>query len=75
MPIRCSMRLYMRRTTLQSLRCFPRRYVLHTVGPIIRGRVIARDLELLASCCRPYLALTAENDLDCNPTLTDTDAV
>ena len=40
------------------------RYVLHTVGPIISGRVTAEDKELLASCYRSCLALAAENRLE-----------
>ena len=42
----------------------PCRYVLHTVGPIIHGRVTARDRELLASCYRSCLTLAAENHLE-----------
>ena len=42
----------------------PCRYVLHTVGPIVRGRVTCRDRELLASCYRACLALAAENRLE-----------
>ena len=42
----------------------PCRYVLHTVGPIISGRVTAEDKELLASCYRSCLALAAENGLE-----------
>ena len=42
----------------------PCRYVLHTVGPIISGRVTAEDKELLASCYRSCLALAAENKLE-----------
>ena len=41
----------------------PCRYVLHTVGPIINGRVTKADEELLASCYRSCLALAAEHDL------------
>lgn len=41
----------------------PSRYVLHTVGPIIGGRVTQRDRELLASCYRSCLELAAENGL------------
>ena len=40
------------------------RYVLHTVGPIIDGRVTQRDRELLASCYRSCLELAAENSLE-----------
>ena len=42
----------------------PCRYVLHTVGPIIDGRVTQRDRELLASCYRSCLELAAENKLE-----------
>ncbi len=39
----------------------PARYVLHTVGPIIRYGVSKRDCELLASCYRSCLRLADEN--------------
>ena len=42
----------------------PCRYVLHTVGPIINGRVTKVDKELLASCYRSCLELAAENSLE-----------
>ena len=42
----------------------PCRYVLHTVGPIINGRVTKEDEELLASCYRSCLELAAENELE-----------
>ena len=42
----------------------PCRYVLHTVGPIINGRVTKEDKELLASCYRSCLELAAENGLE-----------
>ena len=42
----------------------PCRYVLHTVGPIIDGRVTQRDRDLLASCYRSCLELAAENKLE-----------
>ena len=42
----------------------PCRYVLHTVGPIISGRVTKEDKELLASCYRSCLELAAENSLE-----------
>ena len=42
----------------------PCRYVLHTVGPIVGGRVTKEDKELLASCYRSCLELAAENDLE-----------
>ena len=38
-------------------------YVLHTVGPIIRGRVRREDEELLASCYRSCLELAKENGI------------
>lgn len=41
----------------------PCRYVLHTVGPIIFGAVTDKDCELLASCYRSCLELTAAYDL------------
>ncbi len=42
----------------------PCRYVLHTVGPIVSGRVSKRDEMLLASCYRACLELAAENKLE-----------
>ena len=42
----------------------PCRYVLHTVGPIIHGRVSRQDENLLASCYRSCLELAAENSLE-----------
>lgn len=42
----------------------PCRYVLHTVGPIISGRVTKADKVLLASCYRSCLKLAAENKLE-----------
>lgn len=42
----------------------PARYVLHTVGPIVRGRVSARDREELASCYRACLELAGEHGLE-----------
>lgn len=41
----------------------PCRYVLHTVGPIVGGRVTRRDRELLANCYRACLDLAAEHGL------------
>lgn len=41
----------------------PCKYVLHTVGPIIRGRVTKQDEALLYSCYRSCLELTAKNRL------------
>ena len=42
----------------------PARYVLHTVGPFISGRVTQRDREELASCYRFCLELAAEHGLE-----------
>lgn len=36
-------------------------YVLHTVGPIVRGRLTENDKELLASCYRSCLELAEKN--------------
>lgn len=41
----------------------PCKYVLHTVGPIIRSRVTKKDEELLASCYRSCLGFASENRL------------
>lgn len=41
----------------------PANYVLHTVGPIVQGRVTRRDREELASCYRSCLELAAEHGL------------
>ena len=38
----------------------PCRYVLHTVGPIVQGRLTERDCELLKSCYRSCLSLARE---------------
>ena len=42
----------------------PARYVLHTVGPIVTGRVTARDRALLASCYCACLTKAAEAGLE-----------
>lgn len=42
----------------------PCRYILHTVGPMITGRVTERDRSLLASCYRSCLELAAEKGLE-----------
>ena len=42
----------------------PSRFVLHTVGPVITGRVTGENERLLASCYRSCLALAAENGLE-----------
>ncbi len=41
----------------------PARYVLHTVGPIVRGRVTERDRAELAGCYRACLRTAAEQGL------------
>ena len=42
----------------------PCRYVIHTVGPIVGGRLTERDCELLRSCYRSCLALADEKQLE-----------
>lgn len=42
----------------------PCRYILHTVGPIISGRLTRKDCELLAGCYRSCLELAAEHGLE-----------
>lgn len=41
----------------------PCSYVIHTVGPIVRGRLTKKDKELLASCYRSCLELADRSDL------------
>lgn len=41
----------------------PSNYVLHTVGPIIRGRLTQKDCDLFASCYRSCLELAEENEI------------
>ncbi len=41
----------------------PCQYVLHTVGPVVRGRVTEEDRRLLASCYRSCLALAGERGI------------
>lgn len=41
----------------------PAHYVLHTVGPIVRGHVTQRDRKELASCYRSCLELAAQQGL------------
>lgn len=38
----------------------PCEYILHTVGPVVQGRVTKRERELLASCYRSCLQLAEE---------------
>lgn len=42
----------------------PCKYVLHTVGPIIYGRVTEQDCELLANCYRSCLELAAQSGVE-----------
>ena len=42
----------------------PCRYVIHTVGPIVSGRLTEKDCELLKSCYLSCLRLAEENDVD-----------
>lgn len=42
----------------------PCKYILHTVGPIVTGKLIDRDCELLRSCYRSCLALADEYKLN-----------
>lgn len=41
----------------------PCRYILHTVGPVIQGRLTQRDCSLLASCYHSCLELAEQNGL------------
>lgn len=41
----------------------PARYVLHTVGPIVQGKVTERDRQLLASCYRSCLEMADASGL------------
>lgn len=41
----------------------PSRYVIHTVGPIVVGRLTEKECELLRSCYRSCLAAADENHL------------
>lgn len=41
----------------------PCKYVLHTVGPIIQGKLTKQDEELLASCYRSCLELAEKNNI------------
>lgn len=42
----------------------PCKYILHTVGPIVRGKPTRQDCDLLASCYRSCLELAAQNDIE-----------
>lgn len=41
----------------------PCRYILHTVGPIVTGRLTGKDQELLASCYRSCLELADQSGI------------
>ncbi len=41
----------------------PCKYILHTVGPIVQGKLTQRDCRLLTSCYRSCLELAEENRL------------
>ena len=41
----------------------PCKYVLHTVGPIIRGKLTRQDCDLLASCYRSCLEIAERNGI------------
>ena len=41
----------------------PCKFVLHTVGPIVQGRLTENDKELLASCYRSCLTLAEQNSI------------
>lgn len=41
----------------------PCKYILHTVGPIIRGKLTQQDCVLLASCYRSCLELSEQNGI------------
>lgn len=41
----------------------PCKYVIHTVGPIVQGRLTKRHEELLASCYRSCLKIAVENGI------------
>ena len=43
--------------------CLPAKHVLHTVGPIVSGRLTEKHCEQLASCYESCLKLAAENSL------------
>ena len=55
--------VYKRQAKITPAYNLPSRYVLHTVGPIIHGRLTKKDKELLAACYRSYLELAEQNNL------------
>ena len=42
----------------------PCKYIIHTVGPIINGKLTSKDCDLLESCYKSCLELAAKNNLD-----------
>lgn len=42
----------------------PCKYIIHTVGPIINGKLTSEDCDLLASCYKSCLELAAKNNLE-----------
>ena len=42
----------------------PAKYILHTVGPVIRWKVTKKDEDLLASCYRECLKLAADTGVE-----------
>ena len=42
----------------------PARFVIHTVGPIVSGRVTGKDKELLASCYRSVISTASDHQLE-----------
>lgn len=41
----------------------PSKYVIHTVGPIVHGKLTEQDLEMLASCYHSCLSLAEKNKI------------
>ena len=48
-------------TKSYNLQC---KYIIHTVGPIINGKLTSKDCDLLESCYKSCLELAAKNNLD-----------
>lgn len=51
------------RAKITSAYNLPCKYVLHTVGPIVGGRLTGHDCDLLASCYRSCLELAEQNEI------------
>ncbi|MBR3382665.1 MAG: macro domain-containing protein, partial [Clostridia bacterium] len=41
----------------------PSKYIIHTVGPIVQGRLTKENERMLASCYRSILELADQNDI------------